>query len=119
MSNILVLVSVLFSMNAVAINCNNNDGGSSQITKLNKYAKDGYSEAEMLIGTMYLEGKVVDLDQKKSFFWLEKTSRYNFTNGAAAHSLGLSYFYGQGTKKNLKMVYVIWRKLLLVFHLLS
>ena len=69
----------------------------------NKAAEAGYVPAQRVLGTSYLEGRLVARNYEKARQWLTMAARQN--DGQAAYSLALIYVNGWGVDKNWELAY--------------
>lgn len=66
-------------------------------------ANDGNSEAQYLLGDMYLQGRGVEKSELEAITWYGKAAEQNVAY--AQYSLGVMYYNGQGTTQNLQEAY--------------
>ncbi|MBE8232367.1 MAG: hypothetical protein HAW67_01435 [Endozoicomonadaceae bacterium] len=68
------------------------------VNKLLPIAENGDSQAQYILGEIYLTGPENIRDYKQSIFWLELSS--NQENNAAKFALANAYLFGRGVPKN-------------------
>ena len=70
------------------------------LDKIIKHAEDGDADAQVVLSSLYRWGNKVEQDYKKSFSWAKRAAKQEYIPGQ--YILGIYYYQGVGTKKNLK-----------------
>ncbi len=128
----LFILATAFSTTTFGITCTNQDGCTKQIVKLYKYAKAGNTEAQILLGVMYTDGKYIEQNVEQGFNWYKKAAKRRFRvqrrfrvhssrsiKSVAEYLLGMSYFNGTGTKKDIKKSFIYLKRAAKVGHTIS
>ena len=81
--------------------------GDTYSSELEEYANNGNSAAQNYLGFCYMEGKGVDVNPQKAFYWLTKAAENG--NIKALNSLGWCYEKGFGVDKNNFQAYSFYK----------
>jgi TPR repeat protein len=70
----------------------------SGLMLIEQAANNNIGDAQLMLGNIYREGKIVPRNYDLSFFWFNKASNHNIVE--AIHSLGVCYYNGWGVEVN-------------------
>jgi len=84
----------------LAISLSASAGGSSEIKKLRKYARNGSSDAATILGIKYLKGEGVEQDVEKAFRYIKKATKYDNPNPVAFFQMGVFYLNGVNVEQD-------------------
>jgi len=101
---LLILTSCLLTSKAYALDCLDEEGCPLQVKRLGKYARNGSPDAQIILGSMYYEGKYLKQSYEKSFYWYRKAARksaLHSTRGDVLHEIGIMSLLGQGTEQSI------------------
>ena len=88
--------------------------GDTYSVELEEYAINGNSAAQNYLGICYMEGKGVDVNPQKAFYWLTKAAENG--NIKALNNLGWCYEKGFGVDKNDFQAYSFYKTSALKGH---
>ncbi len=100
-----LLFAVGFNDGIDALNKGNDLKAYQTFTSL---AQNGDIDAQVMLGSMYLDGVGVKIDHKKALFWLEKAAQNG--DAEALYLLGFMYENGLGVESNDKLAAQYYEK---------
>lgn len=74
---------------------------AADFNQIQRLANQGDVSAQILLGSMYYEGKGVRQDYAKSIEWYTKAA--NQGNAGAQYNLALMYFQGKGVRQDFRI----------------
>jgi TPR repeat protein len=98
MKRIFILPIYLLIFSGIILSLYSCNNESEKIKKLKLEAEKGEAIAQYLLGGKYYFGQEVNEDDKKAFYWFEKSAKQDIPE--AQYFLGLMFSNGEGTSQN-------------------
>lgn len=109
---VVVAVAVVPQVEAQQVGHDSSDGSLYRATL--QRAKRGNLDAQLAVAEMYEKGFGVDVDMKKSVYWLEKAVERN--NEHAKFKLAYLYYRGEGVESNPSRAFLLMEELAKANH---
>lgn len=103
---LLVLVFTLVGYSGATVSQDHGVVNKDYYLKVQKAANQGDTDAQSILGYMYLAGEGVPRDYAQAASWYRKAADQG--QAGAQNNLGLIYYNGEGVPRDYKLAYFWW-----------